>query len=117
MALVEPEGLQWLIEHKPRHPKRPRAQFALGNAFHDPPVTDPAWVDSFRRPDCGLHPMRACGLPHDRKLPLTISLGAKFEDGYCYKLVAELVPVGKDRFYIRGNTGKNACTAALHARQ
>ena len=94
LALIEPEGLQWFIERSQYNPKRPRAHFALANAFYDLPVTDPAWMSAFRDLDHGLHPARACGLPPDRKLLLTISLGDEFEaDGYCYKLVAGLVAI------------------------
>jgi hypothetical protein len=92
LALIEPEGLQWFIERSQYNPKRPRAHFALGNAFYDLPVTDPAWIPAFRNLEYGLHPVRACGLRADQKLLLTISLGDEFEaDGYCYKLVAGLV--------------------------
>lgn len=92
LALIEPEGLQWFVERSQYNAKRPRAHFALGNAFYDLPVTDPAWMPAFRELDHGLHPARACGLPSDGKLLLTISLGDEFEaDGYCYKLVAGLV--------------------------
>jgi hypothetical protein len=92
LALIEPQGLQWFIERSQYNPKRPRAHFALGNAFYDLPVTDPAWIPAFRQLDYGLHPARACGLLSGQKLLLTISLGDEFEyDGYCYKLVSGLV--------------------------
>jgi hypothetical protein len=92
LALIEPQGLQWFIERSQYNPKRPRAHFALGNAFYDLPVTDPAWIPAFRHLDYGLHPARACGLLSGQKLLLTISLGDEFEcDGYCYKLVSGLV--------------------------
>ena len=99
LALIEPEGLQWFMEHSPYNSKRPRAHFVLKDAFYDLPVTDPAWMPAFHKLDCGLHPASACGLWPDEKVLLTLSLAEEFEyDGYCYKLVAGIVAVPRAWF-------------------
>lgn len=96
LTLVAPTGLEWSIERKEFNPKQPRARFTLGDAYYDLPVTDPQWIDAFRELDYGLHPECACGLRAYEKLFLTISLTETFEqDGFCYKVVAGLVPIPK----------------------
>lgn len=47
-------------------------------------MTDPAWLDAFRA---------RCGIADDLTVLLTISLSDPWEDGYCYKLAAGILPL------------------------
>jgi putative nucleic acid modification protein with dual OB domain len=91
LALIAPTDIEWRITHKPF---KPRAQFRLRGTPYDLPVTDPAWLDTFRELGDGTHPLAACGIEPGRKVLLTVSLGEPFDEGnYCYKLVAAIIPL------------------------
>jgi len=93
LSLVRPRNLRWRIEDLPYNSHKASAQFQLGGTSYRLPVTDPAWLGAFRAMAPGEYPVTACGIAADLKVLLTISLGDPWEDGYCYKLVAGILPL------------------------
>jgi hypothetical protein len=93
LALVRPRNLRWRIENLPYNPHKASAQFQLSGTSYCLPVTDPAWLSAFRAMAPGEYPVAACGIAADLMVLLTVSLSHPWEDGYCYKLVAGILPL------------------------
>ncbi|MGO9257862.1 MAG: dual OB domain-containing protein [Bryobacteraceae bacterium] len=93
LCLVRPANLSWAIEQTPYNARKASAQFQLDGTSYRLPVTDPAWLNAFRALPPGRHPVTACGIAAEFKILLTVSLGSPWEDGYCYKLVAGILPL------------------------
>ncbi len=96
LCLIHPRNLRWKIQHFPYNPHKASAQFQLGGTTYCLPVTDPAWLDAFRTMVPGEYPVTACGIAAGLQVLLTISLSDPFKDGYCYKLVAGILPLELD---------------------
>jgi hypothetical protein len=84
LVLIPPSDIRWL------HRSKARVEFRLESLYYDLPLTDPAYVGALKRLEEGDHPSSALGIPEDRKILFTISLGEPLE-GICYKLVAAVV--------------------------
>jgi hypothetical protein len=97
LCLVHPRNLRWRIEHHPYNAHKAIAQFQLGSTSYRLPVTDPERLNAFRAMAPGEYPVTACGIAAGHEVLLTISLGEPWEDGYCYKLVAGILPLELDR--------------------
>lgn len=98
LVLVEPRNIRWTIEERQQddQPRRPRKQalFNLSGAAYRLTVTDPVWEDKLSNPPGGeQHPAEADGHSPKCRRCFTISLGEPFKDGYCYKLVAGVIPL------------------------
>lgn len=96
LCLIQPDNLRWRIENQPYNAHKASAQFRLAGTSYRLPVTDPAWLSAFRALPLGEQPLEACGIATGQKVLLTISLGDPWEDGYCYKLVAGILPIEPD---------------------
>jgi hypothetical protein len=92
LALIQPSDLRWRIYRTPENSRKPRALFQLRGTSYSLPVTDPAYIDTFRSLSEGTHPVEALGIDPAMRILLTVSLSEPFE-GYCYKLVCAIVPV------------------------
>lgn len=90
LALVEPASVAWRTETDRYGQPRVRCQFGLGWRHFSLRVTDPEIEARFRGMELGAYDRHAAGIPDDRRLLLTVSLGAPFE-GFCYKLVAAAI--------------------------
>ena len=98
LSLVRPGNLRWRVENRQYNSHKPSAQFELGGtSAYRLPLTDPAWLGAFRTMAPGETPVTACGIAADCKVLLTVSLGDPWEDGYCYKLVAGILPLQQDQ--------------------
>jgi hypothetical protein len=84
LVLVEPNDIAWLRRDKAR------VLFRLENFYYDLPLTDPCYVGPLKRLAPGSHRSTDLGIPDNRKILFTISLG-ELLDGICYKLVAAVV--------------------------
>ncbi|HEV3200042.1 MAG TPA: hypothetical protein VGZ73_19190 [Bryobacteraceae bacterium] len=96
LCLIGPRNLRWRIDHLPYNAHKASAQFQLAGTSYRLPVTDPAWLDAFRALSPGEYPVTACGIRAELDVLLTISLSDPWEDGYCYKLVAGILPLESD---------------------
>ncbi|SPF43417.1 conserved hypothetical protein [Candidatus Sulfopaludibacter sp. SbA4] len=96
LCLIGPRNLRWRIEHLPYNAHKASAQFQLAGTSYRLSVTDPAWLDAFRALSPGEYPVTACGIAAGLEVLLTVSLGDPWEDGYCYKLVAGILPLELD---------------------
>jgi putative nucleic acid modification protein with dual OB domain len=92
LALIEPENLQWAIYSTSDNLRKPRALFRLGGTSYRLPITDPAYIGTFRTLSVGTHPLEALGINPAMRILLTISLSEPFDNGYCYKLVSAIIP-------------------------
>lgn len=90
LALVEPASVAWRTETNRRGQPRVRCQFDLGWRRFSLRVTDPEIEARFRGMELGTYDRSVAGIPDDRRLLLTVSLGGSFE-GFCYKLVAAAI--------------------------
>ena len=90
LALVEPASVEWRVETNRLGQPRVRCQFDLGWRRFGLRVTDPEIEGRFRSRGLGTYDRSVAGIPDDRRLLLTISLGGPFE-GFCYKLVAAVL--------------------------
>jgi hypothetical protein len=97
LSLVRPYKLRWRVEDRQYNSHKPSAQFQLGGTSYRLPLTDPAWLGAFRTMAPGEYPVTACGIAADCKVLLTLSLSRPWEDGYCYKLAAGVLPLPQDR--------------------
>lgn len=86
LVLIEPSDIQWL-----RHDKA-RVIFRLENLYYNLPLTDPRFVGPLNRLAPGGHRSAELGIPENRRILFTLSLGDPF-DGICYKLVAAVIVV------------------------
>jgi len=93
LCLTRPANLRCRIEHHPYNAHKASAQFQLAGTSYLLSITDPAWLDAFRALPPGVYPVTACGIAADTTVLLTISLSDPWEDGYCYKLVAGILPL------------------------
>ena len=85
LLFIRPEGLCILIDEDVRGLKRIRASFGYKGATYCLAVTDPAIEARYMQMEVGQHPVDALQ-PY-----LTVSIGEPFE-GFCYKLVAAIIP-------------------------
>lgn len=91
LTLVLPSRLSWDVSSGDGK-RKIRAKVSLSGATYDLSVTDPQWRQALaERPD-GEHPWGSLPTEASKVPLLTISLGEPFE-GYCYKLVAAVIPV------------------------
>jgi DNA-binding CsgD family transcriptional regulator len=93
LCLIRPTKLSCIIQPTSYNAHQPRARFQVGGRWYLLPVTDPTWVMASRDLTPGEYPVTACGTPADVDVLLTVSLGDPFEDGYCYKLIAGVLPL------------------------
>lgn len=93
LCLIRPGNLRWTIEHLPYNSHKASARFRLAGTSYRLSVTDPAWLDAFRALPPGDYPVTACGIAAELTVLLTVSLSEPWEDGYCYKLVAGILPL------------------------
>jgi len=93
LTLVRPTDVRWYTEFNTYDLRnKPRVIFRLGDVQYDLPLTDPAYAGPLQRRDVGEYRSSDLGIPEDRKILFTISLGEPF-DGICYKLVAAVVTI------------------------
>jgi hypothetical protein len=92
LALIEPAHLRFghgpAAEHEQR---KPRALFVWGGQEWNLPVTDLIVGPRVIQRPAGLYRWDELDLPTVSSLLLTVSLGVPY-DGWCYKLVAAVVP-------------------------
>lgn len=96
LALVKPEEIHFqrvFDEHEMR--LKDRVIFRLGKVAYDLPLTDPVYLAVLSKLREGDHTPAEIGIPADRKILLTISLGEPYH-GICYKLVATIVVVPRN---------------------
>lgn len=86
LVLIEPSDIQWLTLDKAR------VLFRLEDVYYNLPLTDPMYVGRLKKLATGSHQSAALGIPENRTILFTISLGEPF-DGICYKLVAAVIMV------------------------
>jgi hypothetical protein len=115
LCVIRPQGLQWAIEQLPYNAHKPYAQFRLGSRCYRLPVTDPVWLEAFRELPPGKHPLMACGIAEGQDVLLCISLGEPWEDGYCYKLVAAILPLDPPAKSDRPPMDMRVATWIIHA--
>jgi hypothetical protein len=88
LVLVQPAEIRWHTEFNTYQLcNMPRVSFRLGNVEYDLPLTDPAYAGPLQRRDEGDYSSSDLGIPEDRTVLFTVSLGDPL-DGICYKLVA-----------------------------
>ena len=90
LALVEPTSVAWRVAANIRGQPSARCQFDLGWRRFRLPFTDPEVEGRLLGMGLGAYDRSAAGISDDRRLLLTVSLGAPFE-GFCYKLVAAAI--------------------------
>ena len=93
LALVQPNDIRWRTEfnaYKQRN--QARVIFRLEHLYYDLPLTDPFYVGPLKRLAEGDHRSSELGIPEDRKVLFTLSVGEPL-NGICYKLVAAVVVV------------------------
>ena len=93
LCLIWPGNLRWRIEKHPYNAHKAIAQFQLAGKWYRLPVTDPARLNMFRSLPPGEYPVTACGIAPEIEVLLTVSVSEPWEDGYCYKLVAGILPL------------------------
>lgn len=82
LALIEPEEPFVLVQDDGKL-QTVRAGFVYNGVPYNFSVTDPALLRAFRGKPRGRYPLADCWL--------CVSLGERFEDGYCYKLAAAVL--------------------------
>lgn len=93
LALVAPADVRWHTEFSTWELRNmPRVRFRLGDVSYDLPLTDPAYAGPLQRRDEGDYRSSDLGIPEDRTILFTVSLGEPL-DGICYKLVAAVLVV------------------------
>jgi hypothetical protein len=93
LVLVQPNDIRWRTEFSTyKHRNKARVVFRLERLYYDLPLTDPSYVGPLKRLDEGDYRSPELGIPEDRKILFTLSLGEPL-DGICYKLVAAVVVV------------------------
>ena len=91
--LVQPADIRWHTEFNTYQLcNMPRVSFQFGDVPYDLPLTDPAYAGPLQRREEGGYRSSDLGIPEDRTILFTISLGDPL-DGICYKLVAAVVVV------------------------
>jgi hypothetical protein len=86
LVLIEPSDIAWQSLDKAR------VMFSIEDFYYNLPLTDPAYVGPLKRLASGSHRSADLGIPENRKILFTISLGEPL-DGICYKLVAAVIVV------------------------
>jgi len=93
LVLVQPSDIRWRTEFNSYEQRnKARVMFRLQSLYYDLPLTDPFYVGPLKRLEVGDHRSSELGVPQDRKILFTISLGEPL-DRICYKLVAAVVVV------------------------
>lgn len=87
LLLVSPQGLQWSVWNS-WGKRKCRAQFHLGGAHYDLPLTDPEWNIRILKLEDGSYTTKQVA-GSDATVALTVSLGAPFalQNNRCYKIV------------------------------
>jgi hypothetical protein len=93
LCLIWPRNLRWRIEKHSYNAHKAIAQFQLAGKGYRLSVTDPARLTAFRALPPGEYPVTACGIAPEIEVLLTVSVSEPWEDGYCYKLVAGILPL------------------------
>lgn len=88
LAVIRPEELSWRKEVWPERTKI-RAVFRHAGAWHDLPVTDPAWCSQFVEDPAGSY-----GHSDEEDVFLVVSLGEPLNDQH-WKLVAGVIGIGR----------------------
>lgn len=83
LALIEPEEPFILVKEEEDLRLRVRVEFVYAGVPYNFSVTDPSVMRAFRRRPRGRYPLAACWL--------CVSLGERYDDGYCYKLAAAVI--------------------------
>jgi hypothetical protein len=97
LALVEPADIRWRTEFNTYQLRNvPRVLFRLGAVAYDLPLTDPAYAGPLQRRNEGDYRSSNLGIPEDATILLAVSLGEPL-NGVCYKLVAGVVVVRRER--------------------
>jgi len=97
LALVKVRGLRWRITTNIRGERQTRTLFTLGDVQYDLVVTDCVIEQNLNGLGYGIHPVNSApGFTPKQEVLLTISLGEPLE-GYCYKLVAGVIPLPRLR--------------------
>ena len=65
----------------------------MDGAIYELPLTDPVWKKRLQGFNVGSYSCADVGLSPDETPYLVCSLGKPYVDGYCYKLVATVLPV------------------------
>ena len=96
LALVAPQGLEWIIKAGKDGKRSTRVAFTLDGAEYNLSLTDPVWEKRLKGLPLGTHPRRAARIADEDEIWLTISLGEPFapaEDGeeFCYKIAAAVI--------------------------
>ena len=93
LALVKVRDLRWRITTNIRGERQTRALFTLGDVQYDLVVTDCVIEQNLNGLGYGIHPIHSApGFTPNQEVLLTISLGEPLK-GYCYKLVAGIIPI------------------------
>ncbi len=84
LALIEPEEPCVLVQDEGGKSKlKVRAEFVYRGVPYNFSVTDPGVMRAFRPKPPGRYPLEPCWL--------SVSLGERYADGYCYKLAAAVI--------------------------
>jgi hypothetical protein len=93
LALIAPADIRWRTEFSTYELRNmPRVLFQLGDVSYNLPLTDPAYAGPLQRRDEGDYRSSDLGIPENRAILLTVSLGDPF-GGICYNLVAAVAVV------------------------
>lgn len=84
LYLVKPDEMKIIVSANFENKKRIRISFAYKNIIYDLATTDPILWREFSSKEIGEYQV-------DTQKVLCISLGGKFIDGFCYKLVAAVL--------------------------
>lgn len=83
LALIDPENPFVLVQDEDELRLRVRTEFVYCGVPYCLAVTDPSVMRAFRRKPRGRYPLAPSWL--------SVSLGERYEDGYCYKLAAAVI--------------------------
>jgi hypothetical protein len=87
LALLKPHNVRFLHEIIGSK-KRVRALFDLGQNSFNLSVTDPPFEQLLKCRPAGIHTTASLGIQDENRLLFCASLGERFDDGNCHKLVA-----------------------------
>jgi len=97
LAVVRVRDLRWRITTSYMGKRQTRSLFTFGNIQYDLVVTDCIIEQNLGSLDYGSHPVKSePGYTPYQEVLLTISLGEPLK-GYCYKLVAGVIPLSRSR--------------------
>jgi len=85
LLLVKPKSIR-LSRTDYENKKKLRAIFVYNELEYDLGVTDPIFLEEYNKKKVGFYKLDS------ENIYLCISLAAPYKDGYCYKLVASIIP-------------------------